>query len=472
MKLKELYKKVRRGQEVSLDEDSMWDAIESRLEKPKKKRRFLWLWFTMGILLIGTYLSFIQDSEHSSENNKITTKTELKNTIPVNSIPVSTPLILDNNTLKTNEMGESIHNGSELPTPETINPTKGLNSYTTTDIVNVVDHELTSSTIIGIELQQEVYNDIKTSSISSIANNIQSAVNRIENIGHELVLSSVPSLIYTKIDVDYSPIRFDPMPKVNILTKFENLVDKDDSEKKHKLELAVSFDYLNLSNKITEKDPLEATWGELHKSSKTSNVSLQLSTILKYRHRSGIGIGSGVIARQISEWYDATVETITPYTMPSDSAKFAIVNGFKTFAKGVLTGRKIERTHYHTPVKRLYIDIPLELSYVKSLSKLEVELSMSYNLNISHQYYGRSYAVDQILLDQDQLNLQGVYKSRLVNSTNIGLKLNHSLTSSISIGFTLNYWRQTNSSLASISSLDERYNGFGGGLNLKKIFNN
>ncbi len=472
MKLKELYKKVRREQEVSLDEDSMWDAIESRLEKPKKKRRFIWLWFTMmGILLIGAYFHFMQDHESLQVNN-FSTKNVSKNTSPVNTTPVLTPLILDNNTLKANKDGESIQNHNELTTIDNSNTITDLKSYESMDVsvFKDEDHESKRSTIIGITLQKEAYDGIETSSVSSIAYGRQSAINSMGDIGHILKIASVPTLSYSKIENENFEIRFASLSVIPSLTKFTDIDKKDDVDKKHKLELDVSLHFLQTSNATVEKDPLVTSWSELHKKSKSSSMSFQFSTILKYRHQSGIGIGSGIIARQVSEWYDATVETKTPYSMPSDSAKFVTVNGIKTFTKGVLTGTKIERTNYHTPIRRLYIDIPLEVSYSRSWNRMEAELLMSYNLNVSHQYFGRSYAEDKILLDQDQLNLQGIYNSNFVNSTNIGLKLNHHLTSNVSIGISLNYWLQLSSSLDSSSSVSEHYQGFGGGLNIRRSF--
>ena len=60
MKFRELYNKAREEQNVSLDENLMWDNIESGLDKPKRKRRFLWLFFgfvigVVSIILLSTY---------------------------------------------------------------------------------------------------------------------------------------------------------------------------------------------------------------------------------------------------------------------------------------------------------------------------------------------------------------------------------------------------------------------------------
>lgn len=480
MKFKELYNKVRREQEVSLDEASMWDAIESRLEKPKKKRRFLWLWFIIGLLIVSGYIFIDQKSESISYPHKLSNKNTSENINLVNTQVLATPSELDNSAIKSNPGEQSVPNFIKEKPRNGIASSTNLDNNTSRITPNLknenvmeTDKNRLDRSINNLKEADKIVDDISTKQNfpkkTSIAYFDKKSGDLGENEYNEH-LDLLPLLSFSKLIWSNSNLLFDPRINLVLMSNNQTPKVKSHSENIRRMEFAMTLDYLLPKSNVQEKDPSQITWGSLHKNSKSSTASFQLSAILKYRFSFGLGLGTGIQTRQVSEWYDATVETFTPIELTSDSAKFVVIEGFQEFTSGVLTGTRIERTNYHTPVRRLYFDIPLELSYNRSWNNTNVEFSISYNFNITHQYYGRSFSDSKILLDQDQINSEGIYKSRLVNSANVGLKLNRHLTSSLSMGLSFNYWKQLSSSLNKQSSLNENYIGLGIGVNIKKNF--
>lgn len=471
MKLKELYKKVRKNQEVSLDEDSMWNNIESRLEEPKKKRRFIWLWFFIGVLVIAMYtgLNSFRDS-FKDANSSLVSPSSVKETQLSSNSELNTPES-NNDIENTNFEENSKSDKSEDIILEKRNNFSNVKSKFFIDRSQVKKNLIKQNSAFNSNiLERYIDRNENTTIIRSVIEEFANSNIRSKSIIEDLQIDLIPTFSFSTLKSKTNGLGFSSQLLMAPSSSLDSPNTDEKERMKEKLEFTFSVDYLNPYSIVIEKNLPFYTWSDLHSNSKSSISAFQVSNILKYRFESGIGIGSGLNIRQVNEWYDAKVETYTPIGIASDSAAFVIIEGIKQFKTGVLTGTQIDRTYYHTPVRRFYIDIPIELSYTKSWNKLNAELSVAYNLNISHSYYGRSFAEAKELLDNDQLNLQKIYKNNLVNSTNIGLKLNHQFTSKTSIGLSINYWYQLNSSLNSNSTLNENYRGFGGGLNLKRTF--
>lgn len=468
MKLKELYKKVRRKQEISLDEDAMWEAIESRLEQPKKKRRFLWIWLSIGALLTVTYFYLKTELRSTIKVNKAVVSNSQSPPIPENEAPIMTPRKSESKSLGSNLIDESSPSVAQTLDSKI----SASSSYTSsgTDVLEKVNLS-NQKRSTAIRNEQKNDNPIKlytTTANSKKSSNQQVSIDELLSSRPFINLYPLPMHRLTAIEIKNKNFELDAFLLQEIVNESENSLKKNSESRAWKLEFSESIAYINAKNTIVEKDPMKDTWAKLHERSKSPFSSYQVNSVLKLKHTSGLSVGSGIILRLVSEWYDTTIEEVNPIEVESDSASFAFVEGIPQFTSGLLKGTETFRTNYHTPVRRLYFDIPLEFSYCREFRNFNFEALLSYNFNLSHQYYGRSYADAEKFLDRNQLKSEAVYKNRFVNSTILGLNISRNLTPYLSAGLSLNYWHQLSSSLNANSSIEEYYRGYGVGMIIKR----
>jgi len=465
MKFEELYKKSRDTDHISLDESAIWEGIEQRLEKPKRKRRFFWIWglglmsaIIAGILIFGL---------HSSPSNPHTLKnSQVKNT---------DPLVTNSNTPTSKDVQSTIQNAlmnSDLRETSELNKSeiKTSSSKNLTSQKGFTKNTFKQSSPI----QKKNINSSQKGSVSFIDEPFQNTFNQnsgnqetqIEEVSNPKVISS----ILAQTDRNYEILSIQEIPFLEFILnpnprntaeihQIPYVLPSDKTDKK--LELAIALGFLNHSYTLKDLSNSASSWAGLHQSSKSANLGFEFDALLRYPIRSGIFVGVGVRLRVLSEWYDAVVITENPITLPSDSATYYQVNGIKQYTPGTISATEFQSTKYHTPVRRVYIDLPLELGYRKKWNKWQFNTTFSYNLNLLHRYFGRSFNRESILLSAQELSDNNVYYSTFVHSANLRFGAAYELSKFSSIGIQLNYWQQFSSSIALEQQLEERYSGYG-----------
>ncbi|MDF1697139.1 MAG: hypothetical protein P1U56_14955 [Saprospiraceae bacterium] len=466
MRFKELYKKSRDIESKVLDEESMWNVIEQNLDKPKKKRRAIWWWFFGGIALLGLLLMMHQSS---SSDHIISDKPLYKeNEILANSIPEPIISYFDQDEEKeysNNKM--SVPENTDIPSSSThvFNSTSeelNLQNYN-------LDTSLESNQKLGINrIEDPNTSMLKASLIGTRSENFDQ-VKKGESENDRVIFEAKGfNLSETKLlipQVDRLPMRSSLSFSSEELELSEFVQVKN--LQSFRYEFVFNLSYLTHRNSILADLPDTQLWANLHDLSNSPSPSFEISTLLRTRLGNGLGVGLGLKVRQISEWYNASITDVEPVQIQSDSSAYVTINGIREYASGFLTGISTQTTHYRTPIRRFYIDLPIAMNYRKSIGFVDFNLDLAYNFNISHRYYGRSYNEDLVLLNQKKISESELFRSRFVHSANIGLGINYHCSDLISIGIKANYWKQLSSSLTS-TILEEKYTGVGIGLCLEK----
>ena len=488
MKFRELYNKAREEQNVSLDENLMWDNIESGLDKPKRKRRFLWLFFgfVIGVVSIILLSTYGLDYKEGNTTNVVRSSASHNSEViqPNVNLNQSNP---SQSNLNQSESSQSNPSQSEV-SPSKINQPVTIASEVTRASQRAnsnvklahTNHE-SPNTLQGSAPDVESYSaDLVRGSKNDVSTKLTNGSGDIHS--QALLPTSIDDLITDRQYKHGSLTALPIIPLNDYLSYEESILDVNldvaqsveqqlDDEKQDSnqgLELSIALNILSCDSEIMDNSNTSTPWADVHQASKSSARAIELGSLLTYRLPSGLGLGVGLKLRKVSEWYDATITESTTRMIPSDSAIFVIINDVQEYSGGLLTETTTQRTSYHTPIRRYYLDIPIQLSYRYQYQKLNFEVYSAYNLNVSHHYSGRSYYQGLMLLDQSGIDEQKIYSNRFVNSMNLGVNISHAITSDVHIGLSLNYWQQWASSISKQNDITEQYNGIGIGLSVSK----
>ncbi len=462
MKFEELYKKSRQNQQFTLDEDKLWSEIEKKLEKPKRRKVFFWFWgLCIGILIGSVSILYFYSPLVSSENSIIsfTESLETKN-------EESSP---KNNYLQNDSFEDNTNNKDFSTVQKKNSKIKEVSNEKTPEIVshNSLNNSKSPMNLSNIfKLKNERIKKSNNQNSSFLSQDLNQKRNH-ENL-EKADLIPLTKFIQSRqlIFIHILPINI----KIVSISKNDapNLTIDPILNHKNKnlknIEFSFAMSYLKHSSTSKPINEINDSWNHLHESSKSSSLGLEFDFIFRHKHSSGFSIGMGPRARILTEWYDATVQTTSPATIQSDSAAYFQTNGIKEYIPGIITGIAINKVNYHTPIRRLYIDLPIELGYSIELNQIRLESSFSYNFNLLHSYFGRSNNKDLVLLNTSELKNKEVYNKNFVNSYNYNIGLSYNLTKNYSLGIDFKYWHQISSSINSNQMIDEKYNGYGVGV--------
>ena len=414
------------------NKEALWNDIESKMDAPKKRRRFIML-FILGMALLGliiiidSYNNSHIDIQDKAEDFATTSKSKITKAI-----------------INTNDISNDFEDNEVLD--EQVVVVNGSIKGTGTIKPNSIKHLEQIKTVIQDFEQMDVKSDLVQKQILNPNNKVELSADKVNAMideSSELISKQVSDLEFLaglgliKIDRHQTEVKLDM--KLVKTPKRAKVVD--DKYIWHQLE---SFAGIGLAIRTLD--------AQSESSSTIVNARLTNETTLEKRSfgllfRKGIRqnwhLSTGL---QYNEQYERLNLAFTDQSIESrkkmDAYVYTGVNGISSFIEGdvdVTISQDFDIQHYN--VLRS-IDIPLLLGYHIQRSKLGFMLEAGPSINIVQSFSGRIFDLENV-----ESNSKEIYKNRtgLKAQTRVGVQYFISKGLSINSGFI--YTKQFGSSV-------------------------
>lgn len=468
MEFQDKFKKASRLNELDWDKDAMWDSIEKELPPKKKKRRFILLFWGLSVLIVSSIIllgDFVSNEPFG--NNPVVAHD--KENIPATEVVTSTKSGLDINQRegsiidRPNEgsnglNSKMINSGTESFENEIQSENHFFSYPKVSQTIKPEFENVKNSFIVSNSSNQKRYQEAGQGTLSPSWIEIQKTSPTKNNVG-QLILE-IANIDAPQITPFYIDRKLELLDRAIIARPIIKPVSSSNFTLAFKT-------YVGFTNHdVLSLNPANDEFVDLHSSSKRIQESLGAEILIRKNLMGHFSLGLGLNYFSSFEWYNGQSIRIDKDVIATDSASYYTINGLKSFVGGDLTKSTSTTTNFKSPVRRHFIDIPLELVFDFELFSMTIEAFAKYNFNISHRLSGRTYSNKLNLLESSNSEIQDMYRSTGVNSYSYGLDALYSFNKNYAGAFGFYYRKQLISNFNSSIGVDETYSSYGISLGL------
>lgn len=389
--------------ELQIDTEEIWPGIERKLERSKRKKRFLWWWFTPLLLALPLgYFYALQNGENDVKSAMMKSMSdeikEGKNLIS-NEELVKNKMPDDNNKLK---------NDWKASLPEN-NKKYSVKSYT-----------LKNSKLDTKTSKTNSFSEIKENPVSLQSDNDVIKKEEASNISS---LNESNIVVYDKTELLNSPVKpFNYlrsfMPEIkNYLQISEKKPESTNWERSLDIALGFAFadKFLRPADESFNSYKKKRLNTESHLEAITASIKHQV------KHRSGLFLNAGINYCQIDEKF-SDFDSVDLFKS-GDGIISIITNpdGSSIEERG-----KKEIIEHKTWNKKIYnyyffFDIPVNIGYSGKIRKINYEISSGISYNLSFLKKGQIIGIYNYPVNIDKES--GIFRTHSGFSFNSGMKI-------------------------------------------------
>lgn len=444
-----------------LPNDNVWKSIEASLNKNKKSRRILPLWWTLGgvAALLAILFYVAQPNALDLDTNTIITDQEQKNVTTPNVIEETQNRALESEeeaitNIETPEKIQNKNKGTILGTKEkesswaatstkNENPSKKDNSFSNTTTNQVKGSEKESS--IASFTPNDSPNSISnTEKVNMVAENKSTPNNNIptdDGLGNA---SNKKPQIPTTLDLEATKIADQETTKAKTPNNKKSIYDEINAQENEKLITETNSNKWSLEpsvapvyfNGFGSGSPIHP---EFSSNSKSGNVNLSYGVFVSYEVSKKLSVRSGV--HKVDYGYDTndvnftssfaatSNNSLSNIDYASNASNLIVVSTSNTKPSSNIQGEISGKTPSKngSMIQQFgYLEIPLELNYAL--------LDKDFGISLVGGFSSLFLTNNAVLLEADGLNTE-IGEANNINdvnfSSNIGFGLNYKFTPKI-----------------------------------------
>jgi hypothetical protein len=395
--------------ELHIDTEEIWPDIEKRLNKDKRKKRFLWWWSAPLLLLIpaGVYFAYQHngDTRHNrGYDESISYSINNQNKSIENTVEKG--LIEENQVLKEDPSENTKQEiAAERTRRKSMNDKSSvINNVSQSEFLITTDHIAISNSGTGLNNN----------------NNIESN----KNIAEASIISNIAFIPETsKLTALIGPLfynrNFMPVVKINEKSELAEKTDEKSQKWDKSIDLAIGF---ALANKFLKtRDDGFANYREKRIKTENHLEALTSSIVYNAKHRSGLFFTTGLDYCQIDEKF-RDIDSLDILRSGDGLINVIIEPDGSTIEE---RGKK-EIIEHKTWDKKIYnyyffLDIPLSVGYAGKIKKINYEVSSGISYNIVFLKKGQIIGINQYPVDIKKES--GIFKTQTGLSLISGIKV-------------------------------------------------
>ncbi len=449
-----------------LDKNAIWDEIKHKIPRKKKRRRPFIILFGIGILILSGLLiiNFIFNKDQNVIlNDKANSSlkeifVDKKN----DSYEEGNPNSNLSHQMEIEEAITSWDANKEIVKNETSKESSNLDGVNRNKILKSIlidkyraEQNFIKNRDVVINETEILLNNIGNTEFKNRKTSEFVTENKREPMETNVIDLKQPTLLEQHQDLLDSralsqfPILENKLSEVYLENnKYPNILeylafsdDDKNNNDKAKFSIISFINYYNYNRFLDTNDQELSSYIENKKAKELKRFGSEIGLGLKYTMNNGINFGIGISKLQINERFiHSQVVGSTVQSVVSDTAKFRVVNGIRTYISGTLkevttTTRFIEHTNKH-----IFFSIPISAGYQKKFGNYLLTGSLQYDFNVSYNFKGYSFDPSNKL---NTINSQSFGLSNRVTGLIGGnLSLGKQFSNRLSMQFTMNYKQQ------------------------------
>jgi hypothetical protein len=438
-----------------LDTESLWDTLESDLDKKKKRRRFIIFWMLFLIAVIG-FLIFCKFQTDQNQSNTPATEISTINNLK-SSVDENTSSVRNQNQ---NENENENQNGNE--------------NQSATHIIEFRNSELLKKQELSQVFQgnNEVNRNASGQAESSINNvvSLESMINSVEINPNTIAKNENTRMMRSN---DLEKIAFLDLAPFNFLNRDKDLstqknVPKIKSVKNWSLFIAPNFGVYHTDRKITQKNASGAVLKDLRIGSERTLETISLGIGLELKNRNNFFFSGGINFNQITEQFNDQRSEFT-----SEEIEIVTeINYLSTGERQEVMGT-FDQSHEIISTKKVY----------NTLRWTEFNVGGGYYFTNKRWTIGASGGLlwgmmlnaEGKMLDTEndiiEIENSGIYKSNLGLGAFANLEVGYALQPRLKLSAQLGYKRMSSSFTTEDYPLEIAYQWFGAAIGLRYKIN-
>ncbi|MGE5355266.1 MAG: hypothetical protein ACM3PT_03440 [Deltaproteobacteria bacterium] len=393
--------------ELQIETDEIWPGIENKLNKTKRKKRFLWWWITPMLLIIPAGIYFANQNGINSENGN-------KSETPVSYNNIEGK----NKTLTTQNEHINKNTEAQNSTNSIASETKSM-SYTFKRLYSKNKSgsaQTKSKTPQSLDYEKKDSEKIIPNS-NTFANIDDSGKNPAREIlTHSQILLPETKTLHSLIQPYFYNRNF--VPGIKIQPKPEKEIDKT---QKWNSSIDLAFGFALAGKYIRTREQSFNDYRE--KRIKTENHLEAMTSSITYnlKNRSGLFFATGIDYCQIDEKF-SDYDSIDIYKS-GEGVINIITNPDGTIIENRGKKEIIEHKTWNKKIYNYYffLDIPLSIGYAGKINRINYEVSSGLSYNIAFLKKGQIIGINQYPVDITKES--GIFKTRTGLSLISGIKI-------------------------------------------------